>query len=105
MKATPGKLPDVLLLEPRVFGDERGFFLESYNKRTFQQLTGVANEFMQDNHSRSARNVLRGLHYQLQQAQGKLIRVVDDEIYDVVVDLRRSSSFFVLWGGRGSRGQ
>ena len=69
MKATPGTLPDVVILEPRIFGDDRGFFLESYNKRTFQQLTGVNAEFVQDNHSRSARNVLRGLHYQLQQTQ------------------------------------
>ncbi|MFL6579627.1 MAG: dTDP-4-dehydrorhamnose 3,5-epimerase [Burkholderiales bacterium] len=99
MKATPGKLPDVLLLEPRVFGDDRGFFLESYNKRTFQQVTGVDTEFVQDNHSSSARNVLRGLHYQLQQAQGKLVRVVTGEIYDVVVDLRRSSASFGRWMG------
>jgi len=100
MKAIPGKLPDVLLLEPRVFGDDRGFFLESYNKRTFQQVTGIATEFVQDNHSRSARNVLRGLHYQLQQAQGKLIRVIAGEIFDVVVDLRRSSLSFGRWMGR-----
>jgi len=99
MKATPGKLAGVLLLEPRIFGDDRGFFLESYNKRTFQQLTGVATEFVQDNHSRSAINVLRGLHYQLKQAQGKLIRVVAGEIFDVVVDLRRSSSSFGRWMG------
>jgi len=99
MKATPGKLAGVLLLEPRIFGDDRGFFLESYNKRTFQQLTGVATEFVQDNHSRSAINVLRGLHYQLKQVQGKLIRVVAGEIFDVVVDLRRSSSSFGRWMG------
>ena len=99
MKATPGELAGVLLLEPRIFGDDRGFFLESYNKRTFQQLTGVATEFVQDNHSRSAINVLRGLHYQLKQAQGKLIRVVAGEIFDVVVDLRRSSSSFGRWMG------
>jgi dTDP-4-dehydrorhamnose 3,5-epimerase len=99
MKATPGTLPDVLILEPRIFGDDRGFFLESYNKRVFQQLTGITADFVQDNHSRSARNVLRGLHYQLQQAQGKLIRVVAGEIFDVVVDLRRSSSSFGRWMG------
>ena len=99
MKATPGTLPDVVILEPLIFGDDRGFFLESYNKRTFQQLTGVKAEFVQDNHSRSARNVLRGLHYQLQQTQGKLIRVVAGEIFDVVVDLRRSSSSFGRWMG------
>ena len=99
MKATPGTLPDVVILEPRIFGDDRGFFLESYNKRTFQQLTGVNAEFVQDNHSRSARNVLRGLHYQLHQTQGKLIRVVAGEIFDVVVDLRRSSLSFGRWMG------
>jgi dTDP-4-dehydrorhamnose 3,5-epimerase len=99
MKATAGTLPDVVILEPRIFGDDRGFFLESYNKRSFQQLTGIATEFVQDNHSRSAANVLRGLHYQVQQAQGKLIRVVAGEIFDVVVDLRRSSSFFGRWMG------
>src|SRR3954470_1973873 len=99
MKASQGALPDVVILEPRIFGDDRGFFLESYNKRAFQQLTGIATEFVQDNHSRSAANVLRGLHYQVQQAQGKLIRVVAGEIFDVVVDLRRSSSFFGRWMG------
>jgi dTDP-4-dehydrorhamnose 3,5-epimerase len=100
MKVTPGQLPEILLLEPRVFGDDRGFFLESYNKRTFRELTGVAAEFVQDNHSRSARNVLRGLHYQLKQAQGKLIRVVAGEIFDVAVDLRHSSPHFGRWMGQ-----
>lgn len=100
MKVTPGELPEVLLLEPRVFGDDRGFFLESYNKRTFRELTGIVAEFVQDNHSRSARNVLRGLHYQLKQAQGKLIRVVAGEIFDVAVDLRRSSPYFGRWHGQ-----
>ena len=100
MKVTPGALPEVLLLEPRVFGDDRGFFLESYNKRIFRELTGIAAEFVQDNHSRSARNVLRGLHYQLKQAQGKLIRVVSGEIFDVAVDLRRSSPNFGRWMGQ-----
>jgi len=100
MKVTPGELPEVLLLEPRVFGDDRGFFLESYNKRIFRELTGITAEFVQDNHSRSARNVLRGLHYQLKQAQGKLIRVVAGEIFDVAVDLRRSSPHFGRWMGQ-----
>lgn len=99
MKVTPGELPEVLLLEPRVFGDERGFFLESYNKRTFSELAGTDAQFVQDNHSRSARNVLRGLHYQLEQAQGKLVRVVAGEIFDVAVDLRRSSPRFGRWMG------
>jgi len=97
MKATPGILPEVILLEPRVFGDDRGFFLESYNKRAFQELTGIDAEFVQDNHSCSARNVVRGLHYQLKQAQGKLIKVVAGEIFDVAVDLRRSSPRFGRW--------
>lgn len=91
--------PDVLILEPRVFGDERGFFMESYNRKTFQQLTGLDVEFVQDNHSRSQKNVLRGLHYQLQQAQGKLVRVIEGEIFDVVVDIRKSSPSFGQWLG------
>ena len=89
-------LPGVFLLEPRVFGDERGFFLESYNQRVFAPL-GIKEQFVQDNHSRSRRNVLRGLHYQIKQAQGKLVRVVEGEILDVAVDLRRSSSRFGGW--------
>ena len=99
MKVTPGALPEVLMLEPRVFGDERGFFLESYNQRVFREATGVDADFVQDNHSRSARNVLRGLHYQLKQAQGKLVRVVAGEVFDVAVDLRRSSPRFGRWMG------
>src|SRR4051812_9836240 len=99
MKATPAALPGVVILEPRIFGDDRGFLLESYNKRAFQQLTGIATEFVQDNHSRSAANVLRGLHYQVQQAQGKLIRVVAGGIFDGVGDFCRSSSFFGRWMG------
>jgi dTDP-4-dehydrorhamnose 3,5-epimerase len=99
MKVTPGALPEVLMLEPRVFGDDRGFFLESYNQRVFREATGVDADFVQDNHSRSARNVLRGLHYQLKQAQGKLVRVVAGEVFDVVVDLRRSSPRFGRWMG------
>jgi dTDP-4-dehydrorhamnose 3,5-epimerase len=87
-------LPDVLVLEPRVFGDDRGFFLESWNHKSFSEAVGRDVDFVQDNHSRSARGVLRGLHYQVQRAQGKLVRVVAGEVYDVVVDLRRSSPTF-----------
>jgi dTDP-4-dehydrorhamnose 3,5-epimerase len=89
-------LPGVLLLEPRVFGDDRGFFMESYNQRTFAAL-GITEAFVQDNHSSSERNVIRGLHYQIQQAQGKLIRVVTGKILDVALDLRRSSPTFGKW--------
>jgi dTDP-4-dehydrorhamnose 3,5-epimerase len=89
-------LPGVVILEPRVFGDERGFFLESYNEKIFAEV-GIAERFVQDNHSSSRRNVLRGLHYQIQQAQGKLVRVVEGEILDVAVDVRRSSSTFGGW--------
>lgn len=92
-------LPEVLVLEPRVFGDERGFFFESYNRRSFAEATGVDPEFVQDNHSRSVRNVLRGLHYQIRQPQGKLVRVVVGEVFDVAVDLRRSSPRFGRWTG------
>jgi dTDP-4-dehydrorhamnose 3,5-epimerase len=90
-------IPDVLLLEPKVFGDGRGFFFESYNQRAFRDATGVDAEFVQDNHSRSGRNVLRGLHYQVRQPQGKLVRVLAGEIYDVAVDLRKSSPTFGRW--------
>jgi dTDP-4-dehydrorhamnose 3,5-epimerase len=99
MKVTRTDLPDVLVLEPRVFTDERGFFLESYNRRTFKDATGVDAEFVQDNQSFSVRNVLRGLHYQIRQAQGKLVAVMAGEIYDVAVDLRRSSPSFGRWIG------
>ena len=99
MKATPTALPEVLLFEPKVFGDARGFFLESWNVRTFRELTGLDVDFVQDNHSRSARGVLRGLHYQLQQPQGKLVRVVRGRVFDVAVDLRRSSPRFGCWAG------
>src|SRR5947207_9516441 len=92
-------LPGVLLLEPRVFGDERGFFYESFNQRDFELATGVRATFVQDNHSRSARGVLRGLHYQIQHAQGKLVRVTEGEVFDVAVDLRRSSPNFGKWMG------
>jgi dTDP-4-dehydrorhamnose 3,5-epimerase len=97
MRAVQTAIPDVLLLEPKVFGDARGFFFESYNRRAFRDATGVDAEFVQDNHSRSGRNVLRGLHYQVRQPQGKLVRVLVGEIYDVAVDLRRSSATFGRW--------
>lgn len=87
-------IPDVLIIEPKVFGDERGFFFESFNQRRFNELTGTDFQFVQDNHSRSAQNVLRGLHYQIQQPQGKLVRVVQGAVYDVAVDIRRSSATF-----------
>ena len=94
MKVLRGAIPEVLILEPKVFGDARGFFFESYNRRAFRDATGLDLEFVQDNHSRSAKNVLRGLHYQVRQPQGKLVRVTAGEIYDVAVDLRRSSATF-----------
>ena len=93
MRATATSLPDVLIIEPRVFEDRRGFFFESYNRRAFAE-AGIDAEFVQDNHSRSVRGVLRGLHYQIQHAQGKLVRVVAGEVFDVAVDLRRSSPTF-----------
>lgn len=98
MKVIPTTLPDVLILEPKVFGDERGFFYESYNKSVLAEC-GIRAEFVQDNHSRSAKNVLRGLHYQIKQPQGKLVRVVEGEVFDVAVDLRRSSPTFGKWVG------
>jgi dTDP-4-dehydrorhamnose 3,5-epimerase len=99
VKAIPTDLPDVIILEPKVFGDERGFFFESFNARTFAEVTGVQREFVQDNHTRSQRGVLRGLHYQVKQPQGKLVRVTQGEVFDVVVDLRRSSATFGSWAG------
>ncbi|MFN7570359.1 MAG: dTDP-4-dehydrorhamnose 3,5-epimerase [Betaproteobacteria bacterium] len=99
MKVTPTTLPEVLLLEPQVFGDERGFFMESWNARTFREATGLDVQFVQDNHSRSARNVLRGIHYQIVKPQGKLVRVVAGAVFDVAVDLRRSSPNFGKWVG------
>lgn len=93
------KLAGLLIIEPTVFGDDRGFFYESYNKRAFTELTGVTAEFVQDNHSKSGKNVLRGLHYQIQQSQGKLVRVTAGEVYDVAVDLRKSSPTFGQWAG------
>jgi dTDP-4-dehydrorhamnose 3,5-epimerase len=90
----PTSIPDVLIIEPKVFGDERGFFFESFNRRQFAELIGRNVDFVQDNHSRSAKNVLRGLHYQIQQPQGKLVRVVQGAVFDVAVDIRRSSPTF-----------
>jgi dTDP-4-dehydrorhamnose 3,5-epimerase len=99
MHATPTSIPEVLVLEPNVFGDERGFFFESFNARSFEQATGLKRQFVQDNHSKSAKNVLRGLHYQIQQPQGKLVRVVQGEVFDVAVDMRKSSKTFGHWVG------
>jgi len=99
MKVIPTELPGCLILEPKVFGDPRGFFLESYNEKTFREATGLRVSFVQDNHSRSAKGVLRGLHYQLQQAQGKLVRVTHGRVFDVVVDLRRDSPTLGKWAG------
>lgn len=99
MNATPLAIPDVILLEPKVFGDDRGFFFESFNHRRFEEAVGKPVTFVQDNHSRSVKNVLRGLHYQIQQPQGKLVRVVQGEVFDVAVDLRRSSVTFGQWVG------
>lgn len=99
MKVARTAIADVLLLEPRLFGDERGFFVEPYNKRGFREATGLEVDFVQDNHSRSKRGVLRGLHYQIRQPQGKLIRVVAGRIFDVAVDLRRHSPTFGRWVG------
>ena len=100
MKVTPTAIPDVLVLEPRVFGDERGFFFESFNRNAFRQATGLDPDFVQDNHSRSEKNVLRGLHYQVApKAQGKLVRVVLGAVFDVAVDIRQDSPSFGLWVG------
>ena len=99
MKVEPASIADVLVLEPKKHGDARGFFYESYNRKIFAQATGLDVAFVQDNHSRSATNVLRGLHYQLRQPQGKLVRVTVGEIWDVAVDLRRSSPSFGRWTG------
>ncbi|HEY9728108.1 MAG TPA: dTDP-4-dehydrorhamnose 3,5-epimerase [Chroococcales cyanobacterium] len=99
MNIIPTKISDVLIIEPRVFEDQRGFFYESHNEKAFQEKTGVDVRFVQDNHSRSSSHVLRGLHYQIQQPQGKLVRVVAGAIFDVVVDLRKSSPTFGQWVG------
>jgi dTDP-4-dehydrorhamnose 3,5-epimerase len=99
MKVTPTAIPDVLIIEPKVFGDSRGFFYESFNQKAFNDATGLNETFVQDNHSRSAKGVLRGLHYQLQQPQGKLVRVVRGAVFDVAVDIRKSSATFGKWVG------
>ena len=99
MKVTETVLPGLLLIEPKVFGDARGFFFESYNARSFAEQTGITESFVQDNHSKSARGVLRGLHYQIEQPQGKLVRVTQGEVFDVAVDLRKSSPHFGQWFG------
>ncbi len=99
MKTTRLPIPDVILLEPKVFGDARGFFFESFNQRAFNAATGTDYQFVQDNHSRSSRGVLRGLHYQIQQPQGKLVRVVQGAVFDVAVDIRKSSPTFGQWVG------
>jgi dTDP-4-dehydrorhamnose 3,5-epimerase len=99
MKFTPTAIPEVVILEPRVFGDARGAFFESYNRKTFAEGTGVQAEFVQDNHSRSVKGVLRGMHYQIRQAQGKLVRVIEGTVYDVAVDLRRGAPTFGKWVG------
>ena len=99
MKVTPSAIPDVLIIEPKVYGDSRGFFYESFNQKHFNQATGTNCQFVQDNHSRSAKGVLRGLHYQIQQPQGKLVRVVRGAVFDVAVDIRKSSATFGNWVG------
>ena len=99
MNVLPTEIPEVLIIEPRVFGDDRGFFLESYNERAFADKAGITAHFVQDNHSRSSKGVLRGMHYQIQQSQGKLVRAVVGTIFDVAVDIRRSSPTFGTWVG------
>ena len=99
MKATRLAIPEVVLIEPKVFGDARGFFFESFNQKAFNDATGTNHQFVQDNHSRSAKGVLRGLHYQIQQPQGKLVRVVRGAVFDVAVDIRKSSPTFGRWVG------
>ena len=99
MKITATDISDVLIVESQVFGDDRGFFLESFNQKNWEDLTGLSTKFVQDNHSLSAKGVLRGLHYQTQQTQGKLVRVVQGEVFDVAVDLRKSSATFGKWVG------
>ena len=99
MKVTATAIPEVLIIEPKVFGDERGFFYESFNQRAFNEATGLAHHFVQDNHSRSTKGVLRGLHYQVQNPQGKLVRVARGSVFDVAVDIRQSSPNFGRWVG------
>ncbi|MBE9125774.1 MULTISPECIES: dTDP-4-dehydrorhamnose 3,5-epimerase [unclassified Coleofasciculus] len=97
MNIIPTQLPDVLIIEPQVFGDDRGFFIESYNKKAFKDKAGIDAEFVQDNHSRSTQNVLRGLHYQIHQPQGKLVRAIVGTVFDVAVDIRKTSPTFGQW--------
>jgi dTDP-4-dehydrorhamnose 3,5-epimerase len=99
MNVVATEIPDVLIIEPRVFGDDRGFFYESFNQKVWEEKTGLQATFVQDNHSRSVRNVLRGLHYQIRHPQGKLLRVIAGEVFDVAVDLRKSSPTFGTWVG------
>ncbi len=99
MKATPLAIPEVILIEPKIFGDDRGFFFESFNHRSFESLIGRAVSFTQDNHSKSTKGVLRGLHYQIKQPQGKLVRVISGKVFDVAVDLRKDSPSFGKWVG------
>lgn len=99
MKIIPTNIPDVIILEPKVFGDSRGFFFESFNQQSFSKATGLDVQFVQDNHSRSTKSVLRGLHYQIQHPQGKLVRVTHGRVFDVAVDIRRSSPTFGQWEG------
>lgn len=99
MRVIPTAIPDVLIIEPKVFGDARGFFFESFNQRAFNEATGLDVQFVQDNHSRSVKGVLRGLHYQIEHAQGKLVRVVQGAVFDVAVDIRKSSPTFGKWVG------
>ena len=99
MNIIPTKIPDVLIIEPDVFGDNRGFFFESYNEKEFREMTRLPVTFVQDNHSRSKKHVLRGLHYQIRQPQGKLVRVISGEVFDVAADIRRSSPTFGKWVG------
>jgi dTDP-4-dehydrorhamnose 3,5-epimerase len=99
MKAIKTNIPEVIIFEPKVFGDERGFFFESFNQKAFLEAAGLDLHFVQDNHSKSAKNVLRGLHYQIEQSQGKLVRVIQGEVFDVAVDMRASSPTFGQWVG------
>jgi len=99
MKTMPTSIPEVIVIEPDVFGDDRGFFYESYNQKAFSEATGCDPQFVQDNHSRSIKNVLRGLHYQVKFPQGKLVRVTEGEVFDVVVDIRKHSAAFGQWAG------
>lgn len=99
MNVIETEIPEVKIIEPKVFGDERGFFYESYNAKKLAEVAGISETFVQDNHSRSGKNVLRGLHYQIKQAQGKMVRVISGEVFDVAVDIRRSSPSFGQWVG------